>query len=115
MRKEQKTDNKICPYCGKIFVQNSNKYHHMKNQHEDINHTFADKTFGDATVVPLTFVPESDRNDQPGPSNLSPNAYSSDIESAPNQTTELLNVSFISNDGNIVEKEITEIENETPL
>ena len=42
-------------------------------------------------------------NDQPRPSNLSPNTYASDIESTPNQTTELLNVSFISNDGNIVE------------
>ena len=112
-RKEQKTDNKICPYFGKVFVQKSNRYRHMKNQHEVINHTFADKTFGDGTVVPLTFVPESDRNDQPGPSNLSPNA--SYIESAPNQTTELLNVPFISNDGNIVEKEMTEIENETPI
>ena len=30
-----------------------------------------------------------------------------------NQTTELLNVSFISNDGNIVETEMTEIESET--
>ena len=69
----------------------------------------------DGTVVPLTFVPESDRNDQPGPSNLSPNAYASDIESAPNQTTELLNVSFISNDGNIVETEMTEIESHIPI
>ena len=66
-------------------------------------------------VVPLTFIPEFDRNDQPGPSNLSPNANTSDIESAPNQTTELLNVSFISNDGNIIETEMTEIENETPI
>ena len=66
-------------------------------------------------VVPLTFIPEFDRNDQSGPSNLSPNAYTSDIESAPNQTTEVLNVSFISNDGNIIETEMTEIENETPI
>ena len=35
--------------------------------------------------------------------------------SAPNQTTELLNVSFISNDGNIVKREMTEIENETTI
>ena len=66
-------------------------------------------------VVPLTFIPEFDRNDQPGPSNLSPNANTSDIESAPNQTTELLNVSFISNDGNIVETEMTEIESHIPI
>ena len=48
----------------------------MKNQHEDsdFNHTFADETFDDGTVVPLTFVPEFDRNDLPGPPNLSPNA-----------------------------------------
>ena len=89
----------------------------MKNQHENVDFhcTFADKTFDDGTVVPLTFVSESDRNDQPGPSNLSPHAYASDIESAPNQTTELLNVSFISYDGNIVETEMTETENETPI
>ena len=55
----------------------------MKNQHEDsdFNHTFADETFDDGTVVPLTFVSEFDRNDQPEPSNLSPSAYASDIES----------------------------------
>ena len=63
----------------------------------------------------MTFAPEFDRNNQPGPSNPSPNAYASDIESALIQTTELLNVSLISNDGNIVETEITEIENETPI
>ena len=34
------------------------------------------------------------------------------IEFAPNQITKLLNVSFVNNDGNIVE---TEIENETPI
>ena len=75
----------------------------INNQRSDFNHTFADETFDDGTVVPLTFVLEFDQNDQPGPSNLSPNTYASDIESTPNQTTELLNVSFISNDGNIVE------------
>ena len=53
----------------------------------------------------MTFVSEFDRNDQPGPSNLSPSAYASDIES----------VSFISNGGNIVEIEMTEIENESPI
>ena len=63
----------------------------------------------------MTFAPEFDRNNQPGPSNPSPNAYASDIESALIQTTKLLNVSLISNDGNIVETEITEIENETPI
>ena len=34
------------------------------------------------------------------------------IEFAPNQITKLLNVSFVNNDGNIVE---TEIENENPI
>ena len=90
----------------------------MKNQHEedsDFNHTFADETFDDGTVVPLTFVPEFDQNDQPGPSNLSPNAYASEIEYSPNQTTKLLNVSFISNDENIVETEMTEIESHIPI
>ena len=87
----------------------------INNQRSDFNHTFADETFDDGTVVPLTFAPEFDRNNQPGPSNPSPNAYASDIESALIQTTELLNVSLISNDGNIVETEITEIENETPI
>ena len=117
MRKEQKADNKVCPYCGKVFVQKSNRDRHVKNQHEhsDFNHTFADETIDDGTVVPLTLVFEFDRNDQPGPSNLSPNAYASDIESAPNQRTELLNVSFISNDENIVETEMTEIENKTTI
>ena len=115
MRKEQKADNKVCPYCGKVFVQKSIRDRHVQNQHEDrdFNHTFADETIDDGTVVPLTLVFEFDRNDQPRPSNLSPNAYASDTESAPNQTTELLNVSFISNDENIVETEMTEIDNET--
>ena len=117
MRKEQKADNKVCPYCGKVFVQKSNRDRHVKNQHEDsdFNHTFADETFDDGTVVPLTFIPEFDWNDQPGPSNLSSNGYTSDIESSPNQTTELLNASFIKDDGNIVKREMTEIENETPI
>ena len=53
----------------------------MKNQHED---TFADDNFDDSTVIPLAFVSEFDRIDQPGPSNLSWNAYASDVESAPN-------------------------------
>ena len=76
MREEQKVDNKLYPYCGKIFVQKSNRDCRVKNQHEDsdFNHTFADETFDDGTVVPLTFVPEFDRNDLPGPPNLSPNA-----------------------------------------
>ena len=68
----------------KVFVQKSNRERHVKNQHEedtDFNHTFADETFDDGTVVPLTFVSEFDRNDQPEPSNLSPSAYASDIES----------------------------------
>ena len=101
----------------KGFCIKSNRDRHVKNQHEDsdFNHKFADETFDDGTVVPLTFIPEFDRNDQPGPSNLSSNGYTSDIESSPNQTTELLNVSFINNDGNIVEREMTEIENETPI
>ena len=79
----------------------------MKNQHEDrdFNHTFADENFDDSTVVPLAFVSEFDRNDQPGPSNLSWNAYASDVESAPNQTTKLLNVYH----ANIVETEMTEM------
>ena len=117
MRKEQKADNKVCPYCGKVFVQKSYRDCHVKNQHEDsdFSHTFADEIFDDGTVVPVTFVPEFDQNDQPRPSNLSPNTYASDIESTPNQTTELLNVSFISNDGNIVETWMTEIESEAPV
>ena len=117
MKKEQKADNKVCPYCGKVFVQKSNRDRHLNNEQEDsdFNHTFADETFDDGTVVPLTFVPDFDRNDQPVPSNLSPNAFASDIESAPNQTTELLHVSFISNDGNIAETEMTETENDTPI
>ena len=83
MRKEQNADSKVCPYCAKVFVQKSNGDRHVKNQHEDsdFNHTFADETFDDGTVVPLTFVSEFDRNDQPEPSNLSPSAYASDIES----------------------------------
>ena len=111
MRKEQKADNKACTYYGKAFVQKSNRDRHAKNQHEDsdFNHIFADETFDDGTVVPLTPVPKFDRNDQSGPSNLFPNAYASDIESAPNQITE------ISNDRNIVETEITETDNETPI
>ena len=32
MRKEQKADYKVCPYCGKVFVQKSNRDRHVKNQ-----------------------------------------------------------------------------------
>ena len=60
MGKGKKADNKVCPYCEKVFVQKSNWDRHVKNKHEDsnFNHTFADATFDDGTVVLLHLFPK---------------------------------------------------------
>ena len=36
MRKEQKVDNKLYPYCGKVFVQKSNRDCRVKNQQKTV-------------------------------------------------------------------------------
>ena len=117
LRKEQKAGIKVCQYCGKTFVQKSNRDHHVRNQHEDgtFDHTNANETV-DEGVVPLTFVPEFEPVNQPGTSNQQSNA-DADIDSNPHQTnpSEILNVSFLSNDGNIIDAIMAEIEQETHI
>ena len=119
LRKEQKADIIICQYCGKRFKRKSNRDHHVKSQHEDgtvDDRADADEIVDDS-VVPLTFVPEFEPDFQPGISNHPSNAAALDIDSTPHQTTpsELLNVSFRNNNGNIIDVAMAEIEQETPI
>ena len=83
--------------CGKNFTDRSNRDRHEKR----FNHK------------PLKRKSKEPLFDDTAKKYKCANPYASDIESAPNQTTELLNESFISNAGNIVETVMTEIENKT--
>ena len=102
-RKERKSDNKVCQYCGKSFLKKLNRDRHNRNQHGDgtFDLTDANETV-DESVIPLTFVPEFELANQRGTANVQSKA-DADIDSVPHQTnlSKILNVSFLRRDGNI--------------
>ena len=89
LRKEQKENNKVCGICGKRFEQKFNRDRHVKNQHS----------------VP-TFVSQVD---------LQPQSSHPDVPETLSASPETLNVSFLSNDGSVIETEMSLVDNETPI
>ena len=84
LQKEQKTDNNVCQYCGKTFMQKSNRDCHVR-QHEDaiFDHTETNEW---REFVPLLFVTEFEPACRPERLETNNQMQDSGIDSVPHQT-----------------------------
>ena len=95
-QKEGKCDNTKYQVCEKIFAQKSNRHRHVNSQHSG-------EESDDTTTIP-TFI--SDLESQPEQSNQPSDTASNTDQLTPlSISSEVLNVSFVSDDGNTIDLE----------
>ena len=100
-RKEEKSGNKKCQFCGKPFAQKSNRGRHVNSRH-------ASEVSDDATTIP-TFI--SNLESQHGPSKQPSNTEANTDHLTPlSSCLKVLTVSFVSDDGNTIDLEMSIIE-----
>ena len=88
IRKETVKNNRTCNYCGMTFVRKSNRDRHVKTKHSN-------------TLIPISSMDASPQE------NVTRNVDER------NNENEILDVSFISDDGNIIDMNITMIDKGT--
>ena len=88
IRKETVKNNRTCNYCGMTFVRTSNRDRHVKTEHSN-------------TLIPISAMDASPQE------NVTRNVDER------NNENEILDVSFTSEDGNIIDMNITMIDEGT--